>query len=61
LTCRGDELIEEAAKWISAGGIVDFTADQVHNKSSKAAQTLNLFRQRGLNLSNISVSSDAFA
>ncbi|CAF4025491.1 unnamed protein product [Rotaria sordida] len=41
MSSRGDELLEEARKWIKAGGVCDFTADEEKLNETKTIDTLN--------------------
>eukprot|EP00475_Leptophrys_vorax_P002639 TRINITY_DN11482_c0_g1_i2.p2 TRINITY_DN11482_c0_g1~~TRINITY_DN11482_c0_g1_i2.p2 ORF type:complete len:138 (-),score=37.01 TRINITY_DN11482_c0_g1_i2:25-438(-) len=59
MSSRGDALRDEAAKWIAAGGMCDFTADE--GNYSHTAAAIDLFKSKlNLTLTRISVSSDAF-
>jgi beta-aspartyl-dipeptidase (metallo-type) len=60
MTSRGDELIEEAIKWLKAGGVCDFTADIEYLNETITVDTLNKFRNEKLPLEQITVSSDAY-
>jgi beta-aspartyl-dipeptidase (metallo-type) len=60
MTSRGPALTEQAAKWLGAGGMVDFTADDDSENETGTMDALLDFAKRGLPLSRISVSSDAF-
>lgn len=60
MTSRGPALIEEAKKWILAGGTCDFTADSEELKETDTVETLNRFRNEKLPLERITVSSDAY-
>ena len=60
MSSRGEELIEEARKWLLAGGVCDFTADAVQINETDTVDTLNKFRNEKLPLKQITVSSDAY-
>jgi beta-aspartyl-dipeptidase (metallo-type) len=60
MSSRGDELIEEARKWINAGGVCDFTADAEELNETATVDALNTFRNEKLPLKQITVSSDAY-
>ena len=60
MTSRGEALIEEAKKWIKAGGVCDFTADVQHLNETATIDTLNKFRNEKLSLKQITISSDAY-
>ncbi|CAF3979524.1 unnamed protein product [Rotaria sordida] len=60
MSSRGDDLIEEARKWIKAGGMCDFTADVNIINENATVNTLNKFRAEKLPLKQITVSSDAY-
>ncbi|CAF3772518.1 unnamed protein product [Rotaria sordida] len=60
MSSRGDDLIEEAKKWIKAGGMCDFTADADIINENATVDTLNKFRAEKLPLKQITVSSDAY-
>jgi beta-aspartyl-dipeptidase (metallo-type) len=60
ISSRGDELIEEAIKWIKAGGVCDFTTDTVYLNETTTVDTLNKFRNEKLPLKQITVSSDGY-
>ncbi|CAF2573518.1 unnamed protein product [Rotaria sp. Silwood2] len=60
MSSRGDDLIEEARKWIRAGGMCDFTADAETLNETETIDTLNKFRAEKLPLKQITVSSDAY-
>ncbi|CAF3407482.1 unnamed protein product [Rotaria socialis] len=60
MSSRGDALIEEAKKWIQAGGMCDFTADAEVLNETATIETLNKFRAEKLPLKQITVSSDAY-
>jgi beta-aspartyl-dipeptidase (metallo-type) len=59
VSSRGPQLIEETKRWIAAGGVADFTADDGSNDTS-CIDTLVKYRNEGVNLASISVSSDAY-
>ena len=60
MTIRGEELIDEARKWILAGGTCDFTADLEQLNETATVVTLTNFRDEKLPLQHITVSSDAY-
>jgi len=60
MSSRGDELIEEAMKWLKAGGVCDFTGDIEYLNETATVDTLNKFRNEKLPLKQITVSSDAY-
>jgi beta-aspartyl-dipeptidase (metallo-type) len=60
MSSRGDELIEEARKWLIAGGVCDFTADAEQLNETTTVDTLNKFRDEKLPLEQITISSDAY-
>ncbi|CAF1340277.1 unnamed protein product [Adineta ricciae] len=60
MSSRGDALIEEAKKWIRAGGMCDFTADSDVLNETETVETLNKFRTEKLPLKQITLSSDAY-
>lgn len=60
MSSRGDELIEEAKKWLNAGGVCDFTADIEHLNETDTVNALNQFRNKKLPLKQITISSDAY-
>jgi beta-aspartyl-dipeptidase (metallo-type) len=60
MSSRGDELIEEARKWLKAGGVCDLTADIEHLNETMTVDSLNNFRNEELPLKQITVSSDAY-
>lgn len=60
MSSRGDALIDEARKWIKAGGMCDFTADAESLNETETIDTLNKFRAEKLPLKQITVSSDAY-
>lgn len=60
MSSRGDALIEEAKKWIRAGGMCDFTADSDVLNETETVETLNKFRTEKLPLRQITLSSDAY-
>jgi beta-aspartyl-dipeptidase (metallo-type) len=60
MTSRGDALIQEAIKWLKAGGVSDFTADIEYQNETATIDTLNKFRNEKLPLKQITVSSDAY-
>ena len=60
MTIRGEALIEEAKKWILAGGTCDFTADLEQLNETATVVTLTNFRDEKLPLQHITVSSDAY-
>ncbi len=60
MSSRGKGLIDEARKWLKAGGTCDFTADSDIANETDTIDTLNQFRAEGLPLKQITVSSDAY-
>ena len=60
MSSRGDALIEEAIKWIRAGGMCDFTADSDLLNETETIDVLNKFRAENLPLKQITISSDAY-
>ncbi len=60
MSSRGEGLIEEARKWLKAGGMCDFSADSEVLNETETVETLNQFRAEGLPLKQITVSSDAY-
>lgn len=60
MTSRGEALIDEARKWIKAGGVCDFTADVAELNENETVNALNAFRAEKLPLGKITVSSDAY-
>ncbi|UJR24595.1 hypothetical protein I4U23_005970 [Adineta vaga] len=60
MSSRGDALIEEAKKWIQAGGMCDFSADTDVLNETETMDTLNKFRLEKLPLKQITISSDAY-
>lgn len=59
VSSRGPQLIDDTKRWIAAGGVADFTADDGSNDTS-CIDTLVKYRSEGVNLASISVSSDAY-
>lgn len=60
MSSRGEALLEEAKKWLKAGGVCDFTADIEHLNETETVGALNKFRKEKLPLKQITVSSDAY-
>ena len=60
MSSRGEPLIEEARKWLQAGGVCDFTADVSQLNETATVDTLNRFRADKLPMEHITVSSDAY-
>lgn len=60
MTSRGQPLIDEARKWLLAGGTCDFTADLEQLNETDTVETLSHFRNEKLPLQQITVSSDAY-
>lgn len=58
MASRGKELLEEGAKWIAAGGFLDFTADG--ENETKCVEALTEYRNKGIDLSHVTISSDAY-
>ena len=51
---RTEELIADGAKWLEAGGVLDFTG-----RSVRCREALKMYHARGLLRENVTVSSDA--
>ncbi|CAF1249083.1 unnamed protein product [Adineta steineri] len=60
ISSRGDALLDEAEKWIKAGGVCDFTADIPDLNETDTMNALNKFKNKNLPLKQITVSSDAY-
>jgi beta-aspartyl-dipeptidase (metallo-type) len=58
VSSRGARLVKEGARWVEAGGFVDFTADAPGEDETTAA--LNIYRSRGVDLSHVTLSSDSY-
>jgi len=58
MSSRGPALIKEGQLWISAGGVLDFTAD-APNETATTLALLDYFYQ-GVNMTRVTLSSDAY-
>jgi len=60
MSSRGQNLINEAKKWLQAGGYCDFTADVEDDPDQDTVTAIVEFQKEGVPLNRLTISSDAF-
>lgn len=58
MSSRGESLLQDGIEWIAQGGVLDFTADG--DNESETLKALLLYDSKGVNLSHVTISTDAY-